>query len=33
MRPRAAASQAYDVTLQDRLIEACRRFSGVALPT
>ncbi len=32
MRPRKANPSAYDVDLQDRLIEACGRHSGVALP-
>jgi NAD(P)-dependent dehydrogenase (short-subunit alcohol dehydrogenase family) len=32
MRPRPADPSAYDVGLQDRLIDACRALSGVALP-
>lgn len=32
MRPRAPDPQTHDVALQDRLIEACRRLSGIALP-
>jgi NAD(P)-dependent dehydrogenase (short-subunit alcohol dehydrogenase family) len=32
MRPRTPNSQAYDVSLQEQLIEACQRLSGVALP-
>ena len=33
MRPRAPNPSVYDVDLQDRLIDACRALSGVALPT
>lgn len=33
MRPRKPNPSAYNVDLQDRLLEACRGFSGVALPT
>lgn len=32
-RPRRPDPSVYDVDLQDRLLEACRKFSGVALPT
>jgi NAD(P)-dependent dehydrogenase (short-subunit alcohol dehydrogenase family) len=32
MRPRQPNPSASDVDLQDRLLEACRKFSGVALP-
>jgi NAD(P)-dependent dehydrogenase (short-subunit alcohol dehydrogenase family) len=32
MQPRAPNAQALDVTLQDQLIDACERFSGIALP-
>jgi NAD(P)-dependent dehydrogenase (short-subunit alcohol dehydrogenase family) len=32
MRPRAPNPQAHDIALQEELIEACRRLSGVALP-
>ena len=32
MRPRAPNPRVYDVELQDQLIEACRRLSGVTLP-
>lgn len=32
MRSRAPNPQVYDVELQDRLIEACQRLSGVTLP-
>jgi len=33
MRRRKPNPSAYDVDLQDRLLEACRKLSGVALPT
>ncbi len=33
MRPRKPNPSVYDVDLQNRLLEACRKFSGVALPT
>ncbi len=32
LRPRAPNPEAHDVALQDQLIEACRRLSGIALP-
>jgi len=32
MRPRAPSPVVHDVDLQDRLLEACRQLSGVALP-
>lgn len=32
LRPRDPNPEAYDVGLQDKLIETCRRISGVALP-
>ena len=32
MRPRAPNPETLDVTLQDGLIEACRRFCGIELP-
>jgi NAD(P)-dependent dehydrogenase (short-subunit alcohol dehydrogenase family) len=32
MQPRAPNPQALDMTLQDQLIDACERFSGIALP-
>ncbi len=33
MRPRAPNPEAYDIDLQERLLEACRELSGVAPPT
>ena len=33
MRPRRPNPSAYDVGIQDRLLEACRKLSGVAPPT
>jgi NAD(P)-dependent dehydrogenase (short-subunit alcohol dehydrogenase family) len=33
MRPRRPNPSAYDLGLQDRLLEACRKFSGVAPPS
>jgi hypothetical protein len=33
MRPRQPNPSAYDVGIQDRLLEACRKLSGVAPPT
>ncbi|WP_341315552.1 hypothetical protein WN982_10115 [Paraburkholderia sp. IMGN_8] len=32
MEPREPHSAVYDVAVQDRLIEACKRFSGIRLP-
>jgi NAD(P)-dependent dehydrogenase (short-subunit alcohol dehydrogenase family) len=32
MRPREPNPCVYDIGLQDRLLDACRRFSGVAMP-
>jgi NAD(P)-dependent dehydrogenase (short-subunit alcohol dehydrogenase family) len=32
MQPRTPNPEVYDLTLQEQLVEACRRLSGVALP-
>jgi NAD(P)-dependent dehydrogenase (short-subunit alcohol dehydrogenase family) len=32
MHPRAANPEAYDVALQEQLVDACQRLSGIALP-
>jgi hypothetical protein len=33
MRPRQPNPSAHDADLQNQLLEACHKFSGVALPT